>query len=60
MEDSFWNFGTLTSIGFIYIYIHTMEVNGAKKRLVPIGNRSSKYLPLSSAEERNLYRFATT
>jgi len=33
-----------------------MEVNGAPQLFG--SNRSSKYLPLCSAEERNSYRFA--
>jgi len=44
-----WNFGTIFS---------TMEVKGAKQLFG--SNRTSKYLLLCSAEERNSYTFATT
>jgi len=37
---------------------NTMEVNGAPQLFG--SNRSSKYIPLCSAEVRNSYRFATT
>lgn len=43
----------LVSCLFLYMLtIYWLLVNGAQKRL--------KYLPLSSAEQRNLYRFLTT
>ncbi len=45
----------LTSIVFFF---PPMEVNGAPKQ--PGYKLSSKYLPLSLAEERNSYRFGTT
>jgi len=38
--------------GTALYFFSTMEVNGS--------NRSLKYLPLCSAEERNSYRFAKT
>jgi len=43
---------------FHSIFFSTMEVNGAKQLFG--SNRSSKYLPLCSAEERNSSKFATT
>jgi len=48
-----WIFGTID-----FHIVFTMEVNGAKQLFG--SNRSSKYLSLCSAEERNSYRFATT
>jgi len=46
------------SIDFHSISFFYKEVNGAKQPFS--SNRSSKHLPLCSAEERNSYRFATT
>jgi len=51
-----WNFGTIDFHSICFF--STMEVNGAKQLFC--SNRSSRYLPLSSSEERNSYRFATT
>jgi len=50
-----WNFG---SIDLHSIFVTTMEVNGAKQLFG--SNRSSKCIPLFSADERISYRFATT
>jgi len=51
-----WNFGTIDFHS--RKKKNTMKVNGAKQLFG--FNRSSKYLPLCSAEVRNSYRFATT
>ncbi len=51
--EHFWG-----SIDFHSIFFPTMEVNGAPKQ--PGYKLSSKYLPLFTAEQRNLYRFGTT
>jgi len=48
-------FEPLTST--IIIIFCTMEINGAPQLFG--SNRSSKYLPLCSATERNSFRFAT-
>ncbi len=56
-RNIFWRMSgaPLTSIVFVF---PTMEVNVAPK--LPGYKRSSKYLPLCSAEQRNSYRFGTT
>ncbi len=51
--EQFWG-----TIDFHSIFFPTMEVNGAPKQ--PGYKLSSKYLPLCSAEQINLYRFGTT
>ncbi len=51
--EPFWG-----TIDFHSIFFPTMEVNGAPKQ--PGYKLSSKYLPLCSAEQINLYRFGTT
>ncbi len=52
-SEQFWG-----TIDFHSIFFPTMEVNGAPKQ--PGYKRSSKYLPLCSAEQRNWYRFGST
>ncbi len=61
-EDILKNVGTEQFWGTIdfhsNFFFPTMEVNVAPKQ--PGYKRSSKYLPLCSAEQRNSYRFGTT
>jgi len=53
----FWRMiGTLVPLTSI-VFFSTMEVNGTKQLFG--SNRSSKYLPMCSAEERNSYMFVT-
>jgi len=46
------------TIDFSILFFSIMEVSGAKELFG--SNRSSKYLHLCSAEERNSYKFETT